>query len=676
MTSISPSPASVPAKSAARRRFVASAFLVGVLGLLLTALLVTGEAMWGLLVVMLGTFFFLWPRRPVRPHIGPLFFYDLVRLARRGRSTLLRATYTLALFGALWLVYAERFPQHNPLERPFGPEPNVTIGDRARLAAGFAGALLFLQIAAAVVLTPVYVASAIAEEKEKRTLELLFTTHLLDSEIVLGKLFSRLAHLAGILLAGLPILCLLEWWGGVDFGIILAGTAVTGITLLSVGSVSMLWSVVCRSVMTAVLGSYATVIGVTLGCICSTVASPLGFLVELQQQSGMPILPFFFHRNWAGIDYYVPNQAAIFAREQLIAMVFGYAAVHGTMALGCLATAISHLRRSNLARQSRNAIVVRVQNQDQVDGPRQSALVPVGPRFPVTDHALLWKEVYHGAGPSAGWGFWPVYRYVLIISLPILGLFIIPLYHEAIVGVGTFSQGQVEPRVVRQSLTQFARTATVILAGLWCILLSLRAAAAISRERERRTLDSLLSLPLTRREILGAAWLGSILRYRLLAPCLAAVWTLAILATAIHPLAVPYLFLAVAVHLAFFSSLGIWISLVSRNTLWAHFSIVLMLLLVFLGWWVVRAYSTMLLGIVPGSSSWWGRFVEIGLSPDRTWRHLCSDWAHFPGMASLENLHEPFGVAVAGLWLYAALAGLLWLAACRRLRRLAGGRSS
>src|SRR5437870_2929422 len=37
--------------------------------------------------------------------LGPHAFFDLVRLARRGRSTLVRVLYILALFAALAVVY-------------------------------------------------------------------------------------------------------------------------------------------------------------------------------------------------------------------------------------------------------------------------------------------------------------------------------------------------------------------------------------------------------------------------------------------------------------------------------------------------------------------------------------------------------------------------------------------
>src|SRR5262249_60739094 len=58
----------------------------------------------------------LWAlRRRGTSLVGPLFFYDVLRLARRGRGTALRFLYGGALLVALAVVYAQRFPQHDLL---------------------------------------------------------------------------------------------------------------------------------------------------------------------------------------------------------------------------------------------------------------------------------------------------------------------------------------------------------------------------------------------------------------------------------------------------------------------------------------------------------------------------------------------------------------------------------
>src|SRR4051794_24273571 len=105
--------------------------------------------------------------------LGPHFAYDLVRLARRGRSAAVRVLYVAALLGALALVDAE-------------PEQGQLINDYALKAQRFAIPVLAMQYLMVVVLAPAYFGTALVQEKERGTLELLFTTHLSDWEIVLG----------------------------------------------------------------------------------------------------------------------------------------------------------------------------------------------------------------------------------------------------------------------------------------------------------------------------------------------------------------------------------------------------------------------------------------------------------------------------------------------------------
>src|SRR5262249_25579729 len=117
------------------------------------------------------------------------------------------------------------------------------IGVPAREAAEFAEAffLAFMatQMGLVFLLTPVLTAGAIAEEKQRRTLDGLLTTHLRDREIILGKLVSRLAQMALLLLAGLPVLGFMQLLGGVDPQLVMAGFGLTLLTMLSLASLGI-----------------------------------------------------------------------------------------------------------------------------------------------------------------------------------------------------------------------------------------------------------------------------------------------------------------------------------------------------------------------------------------------------------------------------------------------------
>src|SRR5262249_57052920 len=80
----------------------------------------------------------------------------------------------------------------------------------AQFTESFFHRFVIVEFAAVLLLTPACAAGALAEEKEKKTLEYLLTSDLYSHEIVVGKLASRLADLIPVILKALPVLSLLQ----------------------------------------------------------------------------------------------------------------------------------------------------------------------------------------------------------------------------------------------------------------------------------------------------------------------------------------------------------------------------------------------------------------------------------------------------------------------------------
>src|SRR5438876_73184 len=84
-------------------------------------------------------------------YIGPHGYFDLVRLARRGRSTLVRVIYLLVLFVALALVHQNetkertRFRGFTRIEPMEFVDPEDTINANARIAERFSITILLTQ---------------------------------------------------------------------------------------------------------------------------------------------------------------------------------------------------------------------------------------------------------------------------------------------------------------------------------------------------------------------------------------------------------------------------------------------------------------------------------------------------------------------------------------------------
>ena len=166
--------------------------------------------------------------------VGPVFTRELVTAPRRLRFYAARAVYAgglLALVSTAWLLLT-------------GAQEVRNIGDMARFGATLFQILAPLQLALAMFFATVLAASAVAQEKDRRTLVLLLMTNLSNSELVLGKLFSSLLQLFVLLAAGLPIFLLTMLFGGTSYQQVVWVYAVTLATALaagSIGSMAALW---------------------------------------------------------------------------------------------------------------------------------------------------------------------------------------------------------------------------------------------------------------------------------------------------------------------------------------------------------------------------------------------------------------------------------------------------
>src|SRR5262249_6707890 len=139
--------------------------------------------------------------------------FDLVRTSRRSPIFSLRCLYAGAILVILYLFYASWFGHEMGWPWELDRQIRVPLSRQAQFAHSFFAAFVGVQTAAVLLITPLAVSSAIAEEKEKKTLAFLLATDLRDHEIVLGKLASRLTHLFLFLMTGLPILTLLQFLG-------------------------------------------------------------------------------------------------------------------------------------------------------------------------------------------------------------------------------------------------------------------------------------------------------------------------------------------------------------------------------------------------------------------------------------------------------------------------------
>src|SRR6266853_1946304 len=95
--------------------------------------------------------------------LGPVFWYDLVRVARRQPLALWRTGYGLGLLAALFVLYATALP-----EAWLGG--HVQPKEAANFATRFFNVFTAIQFAAVILITPALTANAVAEERGNNTL--------------------------------------------------------------------------------------------------------------------------------------------------------------------------------------------------------------------------------------------------------------------------------------------------------------------------------------------------------------------------------------------------------------------------------------------------------------------------------------------------------------------------
>ncbi len=166
--------------------------------------------------------------------IGPVFTREAAIAPRRTRVYFSRAAHAAGLLLICWTAWLLLT----------GTQRVRDVGDLARFGATLFQVLASLQLVLLLFLSALLSASAVAQEKDRKTLVLLLLTRLTNSELVLGRLFASLLNLLVMLAAALPVFMLAALLGGVSHGQIARVFAVTIATVLacgSLGSTLALW---------------------------------------------------------------------------------------------------------------------------------------------------------------------------------------------------------------------------------------------------------------------------------------------------------------------------------------------------------------------------------------------------------------------------------------------------
>jgi ABC-type transport system involved in multi-copper enzyme maturation permease subunit len=480
---------------------------------------------------------------------GPVFRIELITGARRARYFVLRAFYVLIL---LWVVgqaytsmtYTRRFGTMVA----GGDTSEMTIAEMSRYAYNIFTSILVVQVLAVICLTPAMVAGVIADERRRKTLHYLLASQLSSGEIVLGKLFARLLHIAVFVALGLPVLSLLTLFGGVDPRAV-AISAVCSMSLAYfLGGLSILVSTTSKNSREAVSISYLLLIA---GLVMPTMIEqmrplltwPWNWVYEclrpindwLRPISPLSLLtPTFFR----GRGQYVEALAWMVVLQLVYGSVFvllavlrlrpGFRKEGGPSRVGSLAKRLARARRFL-------------------------------PRPACGDDAMLWKERFVARTSGLAKGL------VLLVALGIAGVVIATSYDlikdAALEAYFLGSAGGVTS--ARQSLNVYLRVMSGFATAGWLLAVG---AAAISSEREGDTWISLMSTPIGRHEVLRAKLVGSVWSILPLPLFMIAYWAIGLATGSVHPFGAAAAFLELCLFTAFAATLGLYFSLTLKSS--------------------------------------------------------------------------------------------------------------
>ena len=383
-----------------------------------------------------------------------------------------------------------------------------TTSYRELAAAGAAAfqVVAYLQIGVICVLTPVFMAGALAQESNPKTWDVLLTTPLSAGQMVLGQLFGRLFFVLALLAASLPLFAITQYFGGVPGRSVLLSYVVSACAALIVGATAIALAVNRLAGKRAVFAFYVAVVsylGVTAALDAFLQAgSPAG-------PGGVTLMtalnPFLALRALLNPSTYpVPDAVQLQAMGSVARLWFGRPVFMWCMLSGGLSAIMCAV----------SSITVR-EIGSRTGTPWYRKVFGLGakgaesrPAREVWHNPIAWREAAARANTLpklvARWGF---------IAL------------GAAFGIGltiAFHQGRLTPNSFRMALMATVWTELVIIT-LIAINMS---ATAISREREDGTLDLLLTTPISQAYYLNGKLRGLI---SYLAPLLAVpVFTVAI----------------------------------------------------------------------------------------------------------------------------------------------------
>ncbi len=406
--------------------------------------------------------------------LGPIFNREWLTVPRRSRHYAMRTVY----LGVLWILGLTAW------QATVGWSRTPTLGDTSRFGPLLFLLFAFVQLTLVLFFSALSAASAITQEKDRRTFVLLLITRMRNYEIVLGKLLGSLLQIGLLLLGTVPILALILLLGGVAPHQVFQAVLIMAATALAAGSLG---------------GLVALWRDRTFQALALTVLFLVLYLCAVQALSVLPPLTEWLSPSWSVSSQTValgqkcldPVQAllSVFQDERTaFTPAYGFAAAMATLSALLNVWGIVRLRAWN---PSGEPLMQREAPEDAEaeEKDRLKAHAAPGAVRQVWENPILWREI-----ATRAYGRRPLLvKFAYAVALVLICYYALaPLF-----GGQSFS---------------FAAAYGLLPVGILSLLLvSAQAVTAITSERDTGALDLLLVTDLSPQEFIfgklgGIAW--------------------------------------------------------------------------------------------------------------------------------------------------------------------------
>jgi ABC-type transport system involved in multi-copper enzyme maturation permease subunit len=394
----------------------------------------------------------------------PLLGKELLEQAARKQMYMVRVAYALVLFGAFCFYYM----------RHLAEGPVLTLGR----GMGPFNFLVMAQLVAIYLFLPPLVAGALAQEKERDTLGLLFLTSLTPWELILQKYVGRLIPMLTLLFLSLPLLAVAYSLGGVSAGMLYSSAMTLFLTCLWVGALALECSAHEATTLQSLVRCWGICLGVTLFCLLGPI-------------------PF-----WASFPL---TYGATPSRLFLLVPVFFKAFVYLLLTWLFLARAKQILEQRAFI-QRRNPFGHQFKQLDQYWKDLRKLLRAISRKRDREAYADAEQVVQRGLGAAGDRHGWSLGGF-LLAKMQVPNLLAFAIIFGSIVLVVFIANVMLDPKS--------GGAFSVVVGGLWILALltvPIQSANAVASERMSERLDPILTTPLTASEILGK-WLSPVRRW-------------------------------------------------------------------------------------------------------------------------------------------------------------------